>query len=49
MPDKFARVHQGGEWKGGFVQMARVVVWNAEDMGTLLVDKGYPDQDSGGG
>lgn len=27
--------------------MARVVVWNAEDRDTLLVDKGHPDQDSG--
>lgn len=40
-------MHRGGEWKGRFVQMARVVVWNAEDRGTLLVDKGHPDQDSG--
>lgn len=47
MPDKFARMHRRGEWKGRFVQMARAVVWNAEDMDTLLVDKGHPDQDSG--
>lgn len=47
VPDKCARMHRGGEWKGRFVQMVRVVVWNAENRGTLHVDKGHPDQDSG--
>lgn len=46
IPDKFARIHKGGEWEGRLVQMLRAVVWNAEDMSTLLVYKGHPDQDS---
>lgn len=33
-------------WKGRLVQMVSVVVWNAEGMGTLLVFKSHPDQDS---